>query len=64
MSYIVTVGRKHALYLPKGVVERLQLKEGEKLLLTLEGDRIVLRRVPDLFAEAKRSPKARAASSA
>ena len=57
MNYIVTVGRKHALYLPKGVVERMQLKEGERLLLTVEGDRIVLRRVPDFFAEAKRSLK-------
>ena len=57
MSHIVTVERKHALYLPRSVVEKLQLKEGEKLLLTVEGDRIVLRRVPDFFAEAKQSPK-------
>jgi len=54
---IVTIGKKYAVYLPKNVVEELQLREGEKLLLTVEGERIVLRRIPDFFASARRSPK-------
>ena len=54
---VVSIGKKYAVYLPKSVVEELQLKEGEKMLLTVEGERIVLRRMPDFFASAKKSPK-------
>jgi len=54
---VVTVGKKYAVYLPRSVVEELKLKEGEKLVLTVEGESIVLRRPPDFFEEARRTPK-------
>jgi AbrB family looped-hinge helix DNA binding protein len=54
---VVRVGKKYAVYLPRSVVEELKLKEGEKLVLTVEGDSIVLRRPPDFFEEARRTPK-------
>jgi AbrB family looped-hinge helix DNA binding protein len=54
---VVRVGRKYAVYLPRSVVEKLKLKEGEKLILTVEGESIVLRRPLDFFDEARRSPK-------
>jgi len=38
-------------------VEELGLREGERLVLTVEGESIVLRRLPDFFAEARRTPK-------
>jgi AbrB family looped-hinge helix DNA binding protein len=53
----VSIGKKYAVYLPRSVVEELKLKEGEKLVLTVEGDSIVLRRPPDFFEEARRTPK-------
>ncbi|AGT36166.1 MAG: AbrB/MazE/SpoVT family DNA-binding domain-containing protein [Thermofilum sp.] len=54
---VVRVGRNYAVYLPRRVVEELKLKEGEKLVLTVEGESIVLRRPLDFFEEARRSPK-------
>ncbi|MCC5998559.1 MAG: AbrB/MazE/SpoVT family DNA-binding domain-containing protein [Thermofilum sp.] len=54
---IVRVRRKYAVYLPRSVVEKLKLKEGEKLILTVEGESIVLRRPLDFFERARRSPK-------
>jgi AbrB family looped-hinge helix DNA binding protein len=54
---VVSIGRKYAVYLPRSVVEELKLKEGEKLVLTVEGESIVLRRLPDFFEEARRIPK-------
>ncbi len=54
---VVRVGRKYAVYLPRSVVEKLKLKEGEKLILTVEGESIVLRRPTGFFEEARRSPK-------
>jgi bifunctional DNA-binding transcriptional regulator/antitoxin component of YhaV-PrlF toxin-antitoxin module len=38
-------------------VEELKLKEGEKLILTVEGQSIVLRRPLDFFEEARRSSR-------
>lgn len=54
---VVSIGKKYAVHLPKSVLEELQLKESEKSLLTVEGERIVLRRIPDFFTSAKKSPK-------
>jgi AbrB family looped-hinge helix DNA binding protein len=54
---VVSIGKKYAVYLPRSIVEELGLKEGEKLVLTVEGGSIVLRRPPDFFDEARRTPK-------
>jgi len=54
---VVRVGRKYAVYLPRRVVEELKLREGEKLVLTLEGESIVLRRPTGFFEEARQPPQ-------
>ena len=42
MKRIIRIGKRNAIYLPKEVVERLNLKEGDKLILVLNGDKIEL----------------------
>ncbi|HID41570.1 MAG TPA: AbrB/MazE/SpoVT family DNA-binding domain-containing protein [Pyrodictium sp.] len=51
MSLVIRVGRKYALYLPREVVEKLGLHEGDKLLLSIRGDEIVIRPLPRLLKE-------------
>jgi len=41
------VGRKFALYLPKSVVKALGIREGDKVLIAVEGNSIVVRVVKD-----------------
>ena len=43
MNHIVKLGRKYAIYLPKNIVSSLNLKEGDKLILKVEGEQIVLK---------------------
>lgn len=43
----VRVGKKHAIYLPKAIVEALKLKEGGKVLLRLAENHLVLESVQD-----------------
>ena len=54
---IVSIGKKYAVYPPRSVVEELGLRERERLVLTVKGESIVLRRLPDFFAEARRATK-------
>ncbi len=51
MSLIVRLGRKNAIYLPRQVVERLRLREGDKLVIELKDHEIILRLLPRLFDE-------------
>lgn len=51
MGLVVRVGRKYAVYLPREVVERLGLREGDRLLLSIRGDELVLRPLPRLLRE-------------
>jgi AbrB family looped-hinge helix DNA binding protein len=41
------VGKKYAIYLPKTIVEAVGLKEGEKVLLRVVGDMVVLESIRD-----------------
>ncbi|RLI77772.1 hypothetical protein DRP04_10885 [Archaeoglobales archaeon] len=41
-SEIVRVGRKFTLVIPKGIREKLNIKEGDILSIKLEGERIIL----------------------
>jgi len=41
------VGKKYAIYLPKAVVEALGLKEGERVLLRVSGNALVLETLQD-----------------
>ena len=49
MKLTIRVGRKHTLYLPKEVVEKLRIREGDKLLLEVHGDKIIVRQLPRLL---------------
>ncbi|BCU69665.1 AbrB/MazE/SpoVT family DNA-binding domain-containing protein [Stygiolobus caldivivus] len=43
MEIIVRVGKRNAIYIPKSVTEKVNLKEGDKMVLVLkEGDKIEL----------------------
>ncbi|MEM2936880.1 MAG: AbrB/MazE/SpoVT family DNA-binding domain-containing protein [Candidatus Bathyarchaeia archaeon] len=41
------VGKKHAIYLPKAIVEATGLKEGERVLLRVAGNTVVLESLQD-----------------
>lgn len=41
------VGKKHAIYLPKAVVEATGLREGERVLLRVAGNTVVLESLRD-----------------
>lgn len=43
MNLIIQVGKRRAIYIPKKVAEKLQIKEGDKLLLYIRGDEIRLK---------------------
>jgi len=57
LAATVTVGRKYTIYLPKSVVRLLGIKEGERLILRVRGDSIILRRAPDFFEASLQAPK-------
>ena len=42
MSLIIRVGRKRAIYIPKNVAEELGVEEGDRMILEIVGDKIVL----------------------
>ena len=48
MEYEGFVGSKNELYPPKKVREKLGLKPGQKVKFRVEGDRLVVERVPSL----------------
>lgn len=41
------VGKKHAVYLPKSIVEALDIREGEGILLEAAGDTLILKLLKD-----------------
>lgn len=47
----IKVGKKYAIYLPKQVVEKLDIKEGDTLLLKIEKDNLILKRVEKISTE-------------
>lgn len=47
LTAVGKVGRKFALYLPKSVVKALGIREGDKVLIAVEGNSIVVRVVKD-----------------
>lgn len=42
METIVRLGKRNTIYIPKNVVEKLNLKEGDKMALVVNGDKIEL----------------------
>jgi AbrB family looped-hinge helix DNA binding protein len=51
MSQVVRVGRKNAIYLPKGVTEALGVEEGDRLRVAVKDNAIIMRPLPRLFAK-------------
>lgn len=49
MSLIVRIGKKNAIYLPKKITERLNLREGDLLLVEIEENSIVMKPLPRLL---------------
>ena len=41
------IGKKFALYLPKSVVDLLKIKEGDKVKISVEGNRMIVEVVRD-----------------
>jgi len=51
------VGRKGAIYLPRRIMRTLGVREGDKVLIRVEGDKLVLEFVPDPLSLALRAKK-------
>ncbi len=41
------IGKKHTIYLPKAVVDEANLEVGMKIIITVEGNKIIIEPVPD-----------------
>jgi len=53
----VRLGKKNTIYLPKNVVNALNLREGDKLVLKVIGDKIVLEKSESFFKKALETRK-------
>jgi len=47
LTAVGRVGRKFAVYLPRSIVRALGIREGDRVLISVEGRRIVMRVVRD-----------------
>jgi len=56
-TVVSRVGRKGAIYLPKHIMRTLGVREGDRVLMKVEGDKLVLEFVPDPFSLALRAKK-------
>ncbi len=58
-SQILTakVGKKGAIYLPKRVMKELGIKEGDRVLIRVDDDKLTLEFVPDPLSLALRTRK-------
>ncbi len=58
MSEVKTkITKKFTLYIPKSIARAVGLKEGDYVKMRVEGSKIVVERVPDLFELALKGPK-------
>jgi antitoxin MazE len=54
---VVRVSRKNTIYIPKDVAERVGIREGVLVEITVEGGRIILTPIPDPLWLALHGPK-------
>jgi len=47
LTFETHIGKKYAIYLPKAVVKAVGLKEGERILLRVVGNTVVLESLSD-----------------
>ena len=59
MSQVIKlrVGKKGAIYLPKQVIEQLNMSEGDRVLMKIEGNKLVLEFIPGPLSSALRVKK-------
>jgi AbrB family looped-hinge helix DNA binding protein len=43
MNQVIQIGKKYAVYLPRKLVDELDLKEGDVLLVKVEGGKLLLK---------------------
>ncbi len=51
MSKIIQIRKRNALYLPKEIIEKMGIREGDKLMVEVSENSIVLRPVKQLKME-------------
>lgn len=51
------VGKKGAIYIPKRICEQLGISEEDKVLMKIEGDKLVLEFIPDPLSLAAKTRK-------
>ena len=51
------IGKKHTIYLPKAIVDEASLEVGMKILITVEGNKIIIEPIPDPIALAMHGKK-------
>jgi AbrB family looped-hinge helix DNA binding protein len=57
MSFEVKVSKKRLISLPKAIADKMGIREGMRLRMYIEGDRIVIEPVRDAFWYALHGPK-------
>ncbi|MBS7612518.1 AbrB/MazE/SpoVT family DNA-binding domain-containing protein [Candidatus Bathyarchaeota archaeon] len=57
LSQFSKVGKKGAVYIPKRICEQLGIKEDDRVLMRVEGDKLVLEFIPDPFSLAAKVRK-------
>ncbi|MCE4602731.1 MAG: AbrB/MazE/SpoVT family DNA-binding domain-containing protein [Desulfurococcales archaeon] len=57
MTRKLRVGRKRAIYLPREILDALDLREGDPVVVKVEDNRIIIERAPDPFLLAARRSK-------
>ena len=43
MNHVIRIGKKYAVYLPRKLVDELHLREGDALLVKVEGGKLLLK---------------------
>jgi len=56
-TVVSKVGKKGAIYLPRHIMRMLGIREGDKVLIRVKGNKLVLEFVPDPFSLALRVKK-------
>ena len=53
MYLVSRVGRKYAIYLPKSIVRELNISEGDRVIITLEEGKIIIKPVKKFLSRKK-----------
>ena len=57
LSAEIKIGKKYIIYLPRKIVKALNIKEGDKAVLTVIGNKVVIELIPDPIELALSSKK-------